>query len=97
MKELIDRRKFFKKSFAKILPIICISFISPVSVVAHNVVVNDCKNSCIGTCRGMCADGCTRMCGFGCDGKCLGTCKNSCQWTSKNANDTIKIKKDTIK
>lgn len=105
MKNQIDRRQFLKKSVGKILPMICITLLSPISVVAQKEIANDCKNSCTSTCRGMCAIGCTAVCGFGCkfsckagcDGKCIGTCKNTCQATTKNANDTIKIKKDTIK
>ena len=82
-KEKLSRRKFFKQTVQRTLPIIgAIAFISiPVITKAEKVDCygcnNTCSNLCTGTCKTSCLDTCKNGCRHTCNYSCSKTCKGS--------------------
>lgn len=85
-KEVLSRRAFFKKSAAKILPIIGMTIVGPTYIVScteKNNCNGNCEITCEGSCDGSCTTSCTgsaigQGCGNGCSNGCLSTCKETC-------------------
>ena len=95
--EILNRRKFFKRSVGYILPIIGFTAFSTLSAVAQTNRSSDCKGncttSCYNNCRYLChKDGCTNTCAA----SCILTCSHSAA-RSQTPNDSLKIQNDTIK
>lgn len=103
-----SRRKFFKKSLTITLPILAFVVFNPLNVIASNQTItgcenscqNSCNNACVRTCRYTCNNKCKAVCQEMCEvacTSCKGLCKGSCRQITTVTNDTIIIKKDTIR
>lgn len=84
---IFNRRKFFKKTLGKCLPIIGAIVAASLPIKADSIPsgCNDCSTQCHNTCKGECYFACTGSCyrgctgcGAGCDGSCARTCRELC-------------------
>lgn len=103
-----DRRKFFKKTFTLILPILGLAAFMPLNVIASKLPISGCENSCHHSCSNTCVNTCRNMCNYNCKAVCkdmcevvctgcTGSCKNNCIKSTTVTTDTVIIKNDTIK
>lgn len=82
-KDLLSRRKFFKKAAKGILPIIggILLANTPSMIKAAEELHNDCRYTCEGgcnSCKGTCEWRCQDDCSGSCKGYCKRTCKGAC-------------------
>ena len=76
-KSLYSRREFFKRSFAKTLPIVSILAITSIPSISYGYITDCTDGSCQGSCSGNCYGNCSGSCKDSCEG-CSGTCKGDC-------------------
>lgn len=99
--DFCNRRSFFKKSIAILLPMISVIGILPIKSYASDLPSTTCK----GSCQIQCADTCNHLCAVGCKGACAQSCMNSCRDKCKGVSrsevpvspDSVSCVPDTIK
>ena len=84
-KDLISRRKFFKKATGAIIPMIALTTIPSLITSCEidepylDVDATSCKDSCTGSCKnnckGNCKGGCSNTCYRSCQGSCMSAAK----------------------
>lgn len=103
MKEdnLYNRRRFFRKSMAILLPMISVIGILPIKSYASDLLSTTCKGSCQIQCRSTCNHSCAVGCKVACLQSCINSCRNKCKGVSRSevpvSPDSVSCVPDTIK
>lgn len=93
--EIINRRKFFKKTANIIIPTIALSIfpsiLSSCEIEEEEIDITGCKGTCSTKCGNNCSSGCKSTCSGMCTRNCATTCKsqalqipNNCNYSCKN-------------
>lgn len=92
-KDYLSRRKFFKVSTTKILPILTLVALSSPQIISQTLSSkklpvtgcsscsgcgHGCAHSCGNDCKGSCHKSCEYTCTGGCGSNCMGNCKGDC-------------------
>lgn len=90
--ELMNRRRFFKKTAKEMLPMLG-AFVAAPTVIMSTLTScgcddceaacqDDCEGTCSNSCSDSCYDSCLHDCTFGCKDSCSDGCLSSCEGTS---------------
>lgn len=82
-KDIISRRKFFKKSANAIIPAIAMTVVPQIFTSCeidepYPGGCSDCSGGCSSGCSGTCTSSCSGSC-VGCTGRCQTSCAGSCR------------------